>query len=270
MSIVMRLLVEESFGPDTLERRYSLTGSTVDADIQAHVLANTATTVGSLTRDKPVITSVAPGIYEARVRYGPASGSITVPPPTGAFYISGATTGDDVTLTQALDHIGTWGNAGAVSTPYMGAINVNDDGEPEGVSVPTGRLTWTETGYLPIATVNLAFLRNLALNTGTVNSDSTRGFAPGELRYDGTRFTKRDAEGDYELVSEFSVSPNQTGITIGDVSVPGTKEGWDYLWVSYRKEPDASGQYVKVVPDLVHIERVYRRINFSSLGLPTS
>jgi hypothetical protein len=258
-----------TFGTERTDRVYQVTGSDVELDIINAVLAAAPTTVRALKRGAPIIQHIAPNLYEARVTWASDSGgSLSVQPETNTFFLSGDTTGEEVTLTQAISHIGTWGSAGSVSTPYLGAINVNDDGEPEGVAVKTGSLQFVETGYVLASTATTSYFRTLARATGSVNSDTFRGFSAGELLYLGSQFQYRADKLDYEITSRFAVSENRTSIDVGGVITVPSKEGWDYLWVSYIREPDSTGQYIKVVPNLAHVERVHRRVSFASLGLP--
>ena len=257
------------YGTASVGRVYKVTGSDVEADLLSHVRANTPTTIDTFKRGEIELEQLAPSLYEATVRWASDSGgSLTVRPETGSFFLSGDTTGEEVTLTQSLEHVGTWGSGGSVSTPYMGAINVNADGEPEGVSVKTGTLNFVETGYVAASTATVAYFRNLALKTGSVNSDTFRGFAAGEVLYLGSQFQYRADKDDYELTSRFAIAPNRTSVSVGGVITVPSKQGWDYLWVSYVLEPDTTGQYVKTVPNLAHVERVYPRVAFSTLGLP--
>ncbi|MTA11641.1 MAG: hypothetical protein F2534_03495 [Actinobacteria bacterium] len=257
------------------ERRvYLVRGSTDQAVVRAHVLANTPPMLGALRRGVPTFNTIRPGVWQVSLEWGPISGDTQrIQPETTDFFTSGSVRAVDVTLTQAIQHIGSFGNSGSVSTPYSGAINVDDQGVAQGVSIPTGMQQFDERGYKPAAAVDGAWIRLIGRNAFKVNSDVFRGFQPGELLYMGSSWSFRAGQNDYEVISTFAIAENQDAFTINadggtgaSISVPG-KEGHDLLWVEYRDVPDPSGRIIKV-PDVAHIERVFRRTSFAALQLP--
>lgn len=257
------------------ERRvYLVQGSTDQAAVKAHVLANTPPMLGALRRGVPTFNHVRPGVWQVGLEWGPISGDTQrIQPETTDFFTSGSIRAVDVTLTQAIAHIGSWGNSGSVTTPYAGAINVDDQGVAQGVSIPTGMQQFDERGYKPAASVDGNWVRLIGRNAFKVNSDVFRGFQPGELLYMGSSWSFRADKNDYEVISTFAIAENQAAFTINPgggagatIAIP-EKEGHDLLWVSYRDVPDASGRIIKI-PDIAHIERVYRRTSFAALQLP--
>jgi hypothetical protein len=262
------------YGPDRQSRLYILRGDNDPAAIQAHLLANTLTTLGTLRRGAPIIRQITNSVFEARVTWGSTSGgSLRVRPETTDFFQSFETQRTDVLLTYALEHIGSWGNAGSVSTLTGGAINVDEQGVPQGVSVPTGNGILTERGFKPVGSITTSWLRDINRNAFKINSDNFRGFSPGEVLFLGSRGEPRVDKGDYEIVSQFAIAENRGAFVINagapsgeTISVPG-KRGFDFLWVQYRDVPDVTGR-LKKIPDIAHLERVYDEIAFSSLDLP--
>jgi hypothetical protein len=255
-------------------RLYILRGETNPDTVLAHLVANTPANLGRLRRGDPIIRPVTVGVYEGRVTWGSTSGgSIRVQPQTTDFFQSFETQRSEVLLTYSLEHIGSWGNAGGVSTLTGGALNIDENGVPQGVSVPTGNGILTERGFKPVGSITTAWLRTINRNAFKVNSDNFRGFEPGEVLFLGSRGEPRIANGDYEIVSQFAISENKDAFVINAgaptgefINIPG-KKGWHYLSVQYRDVPDASGRLRKI-PDLAHIDRVYDEVSFAALDLP--
>ena len=98
---------------------------------------------------------------------------------------------------------------------------------------------------------------------GSAYLEWIRGFAAGEVRFDGVEGSRIDAT--YSSVDFiFSASPNATSIPVGGITV-AAKKGWDYLWVLYE-ETTSEDRLVKV-PVAAYVEQVYRYAAFSGLGL---
>ena len=142
---------------------------------------------------------------------------------------------------------------------YGGAIGVDADGTVHGVDVTMPALTFT------INKVYSSFSSNdittLASYTGKVNSGAFQGFAAGEVLFLGASGGRR-SDGKWEISYKFSVSPNQSGFSVGSISV-GSKKGWDYAWVRYQDE--VSGDAVVRKPAAVYVESVYESASFSNL-----
>lgn len=261
-------------GVERQSRLYIIRGTNVFETALAHALANTPTTLNSLRRGEPILRHVTVNVWEARINWGSTSGgSLRVRPETTDFFQSFETQRSEVLLTYSLEHIGSWGNAGQVSTLTGGALNIDENGVPQGVSVPTGNGILTERGFKPVGSITTAWLRTINRNAFKVNSDNFRGFEPGEVLFLGSRGEPRVDKGDYEIVSQFAISENKDAFVINagapsgeTISIPG-KQGWDYLSVQYRDVPDASGRLRKI-PDIAHIDRVYDRVALASLDLP--
>ncbi len=153
-------------------------------------------------------------------------------------------------------------------------INVNGDGEVEGVEIVVPQLSLTLTQKFAGATITLPWLRSLVLATGCTNSDTWFGFEPGEVLFLGPTGQQplhfmSDGNvtlGDRDVSFRFAVSPNLTGLTFGDITGVA-KSGHDYLWVKYAQKKDSTGKAMTKAPIGVYVSQVYRRIAFSGLGL---
>lgn len=178
-----------------------------------------------------------------------------------------ATNADTVNVKQSLETVAAYGEAGA-NDPGAGVLGW--DGENvNGIDVPAPGLVWIETHHLPQSQVTRQYLGALALSRGHVNSSAWKGFAPGELMFDGldAQAEVQDADsGEYTwtLTFQFSARPTETDIKIGDITVP-EKQGWDRLEIRYRQV--AEGGQIKAVPYAVFVERVFPRIDFATFGI---
>lgn len=167
-----------------------------------------------------------------------------------------------------------------VAPDFKGAIGVNK-GKLEGVDIFTGKLEFSMTKQIP--TVSLNYVSMLADLTGTVNNAPFYGREAGEVLFLGAsgEIHTTAINGGWTVTFKFMESPNMTVADYPELTiVPPTtaggddglvvleKQGWDYLWVYY--EPNVSANQVGPVPHSAFVERVYRRTNFSLLGIGTS
>ena len=155
-------------------------------------------------------------------------------------------------------HLGDWSNNAAASN-FGGLINVAD-GQVAGVDVMTPNFTFEETHIHAPAT---AAIKNC---TACVNNTAFRGYAAGEVLFVGAQGSKRGNGTDWEVTYRFMVSPNQTNYTVGNINI-GTKQGWDYLWCSYKETWDASTKMIKEEIESAHLEQVYLYNDFTLLSL---
>ena len=81
----------------------------------------------------------------------------------------------------------------------------------------------------------------------------------------GTKRSKK-ASAPWEITFRFAVSPNQSGLEVGDVKV-SRKYGWDYLWVRYADKAAENGKNVVKKPVAAYVEQVYPAGDFGRLGL---
>jgi hypothetical protein len=156
-----------------------------------------------------------------------------------------------------------------------GAIGV--DGERvTGIDIVTPALTWTESYDVPSIYVTAAYIKTLAELTGTVNSAAFKTFAAGEVLFVGCsgsqEWDSEKGDGPWNLSYKFTAigncGPGKTypALTLGDVTGV-EKDGHDFLWVTYEPKVDTSSLKVLRVPKFVYVNKVYRRSNFSRLGI---
>ena len=139
----------------------------------------------------------------------------------------------------------------------------------EGVDIAVPVFNFTETHYKPDEEITGAYKGILFNLTGKVNSDTFKGFQPGEVLFLGATGSKRTQLGedaDWEITYRFAGSPNVSGLTIGPITGI-TKKGWEYLWVRYADQEDTAAKAIVKRPIAAYIERVYDDGSFAGLGL---
>ena len=151
---------------------------------------------------------------------------------------------------------------------FAGAIEVDNEGNVNGVDVTMPVLNFTKTHTLSGSRVSTSYKKTLAELTGSVNKSGFRGFSAGEVLFLGASGTKRSkkASAPWEITYRFAVSPNQAGFKVGDIQV-SRKYGWDYLWVRYADKVAESGKNVVKKPVAAYVEMVYPEGDFGRLGL---
>lgn len=168
-------------------------------------------------------------------------------------------------INQSLKTDGRYPNT---APDFAGAIGVDNEGNVNGVDVTMPVLNFTETHTLAGSRVSTSYKKTLAALTGTVNKSSFRGFSTGEVLFLGASGTKRSkkASAPWEITYRFAVSPNQSGLQVGDIKVT-RKYGWDYLWVRYADKVAEGGKNVVKKPVGVYVEMVYPEGDFGNLGI---
>ena len=151
---------------------------------------------------------------------------------------------------------------------FNGAIEVDNEGNVNGVDVTMPVLNFTETHTMNGSRVTTSYRKSVAALTGTVNKSSFRGFAAGEVLFLGASGTKRSkkASAPWEITFRFAVSPNQSGLEVGKLKI-SSKKGWDYLWVRYADRVSDNKKNVIKEPVAAYIEQVYPEGDFGNLGL---
>ena len=151
---------------------------------------------------------------------------------------------------------------------FNGAIEVDNEGNVNGVDVTMPVLNFTETHTMNGSRVTTSYKKSVAALTGTVNGSSFRGFSAGEVLFLGASGTKRSKKPNapWEITFRFAVSPNQSSLQIGKLKV-SNKKGWDYLWVRYADKVAENRKNVIKEPVAAYVEQVYPTGDFGNLGL---
>ena len=183
------------------------------------------------------------------------------------------TTGGTTHITQAESE--TRFSNGEPAAPNMNkAIGVDGD-KVNGVDIVLPALKWTETYDVPNSYVTAAYIKTLASMTGTVNDGTFRTFAAGEVLFVGCSGSQQWDEEDrgngpwslsYKFVAQANAGDGQStpALTVGDIE-DIEKDGHDYMWIYY--EDDITSDTLLRRPKFVYVNEVYRRTDFSALGL---
>ena len=168
-------------------------------------------------------------------------------------------------LNQSLKTDGRYPNT---APDFAGAIEVDNEGNVNGVDVTMPVLNFTETHTLAGSRVSTSYKKIIAGLTGTVNRSGFRGFERGEVLFLGASGTKRSKKSSapWEITYRFAVSPNQAGLQVGDIKV-ARKYGWDYLWVRYADKVAEGGKNMVKKPVAAYVEQVYPEGDFGRLGI---
>ncbi len=225
-----------------------------------------------LPRQRPEIeplivdTGASTGVWLARVLYEATARGSGPAPQSGDSSFSFDTTGGTQRVTQALSTVASYVQSGT-ATNYKGAIGW-DGQQVQGVDLTIPVYRFGETHYKTNATINQAYKLTVQGLTGKTNNATFRGFAAGEVLFLGASGARRGTGSDdlWEITYQFAVSLTRSGFAVGDITVT-TKAGWDYLWVAYKEDVDATTGVRRQIPAQVNIERVYEQGNFSGLGI---
>ena len=265
----MPITVTEAWaGPDweATESGRSITRSYIVSGTQDVAAANTA------------VVAAVPGTYETALlkavrltRIGHAEWAAEVtyntrePREVGDVKVSFDTTGGTQHVTQSLATTGYHGSGTFDFTPdFKGAIGVTKNGV-DGVDIVVPSLSRQETHYFAVADVDDTYINAIADLTGKVNNATFRGRAAGEVLFLGASGQNIDSE-KAEITFRFGISPNVTGLTVGDITGIA-KKGWEYLWVRYEDHVDESNEALVKRAVNVYVERVYNNGDFSVLGI---
>lgn len=250
------------------EYLFVATGSTDEFAVRDEVLAVTAASIEGLPRQNIEVQAIADGVWDIVVPYTRRESQ---PPPEpaelGASEFEFDFSTESARVRQSLQtvsgHVAT-GLPPAVPN-FDGAINVQED-TVEGVDVLVPRGAFSETHWLDPLLITDGYRRMVMGMVGTMNSAPFRGHAAHELLLVGCRGRHRDGEELAAITFSFAVSPNRTGIAVGDIAGID-KDGWDYLWVRYGRAVDGAANVVVHRPEYAYVERVYAESDFLLLGI---
>lgn len=177
------------------------------------------------------------------------------------------TIGGQQHITSSLATVGRYGpNA---SSQLAGTIGW-DGNDVQGCDIIAPVYNFSETHRFTDAVVTPAYKAALFRMTGKVNSDGFRGFQPGEVLFLGAS-GRRVAYNMWDVAYRFASLPNHSAandnlITVGDITGIA-KNGWDYLWVQYADDVDATAKVMIRRPVAVYVEQVYHTAAFAALGI---
>jgi hypothetical protein len=211
--------------------------------------------VGELFLDNYRVTHLGNGVWEGTAHYVKWKSESQYSFDTG---------GGTQHISQSIANVGGYAAPGFIAPNFYGAIGVTDD-RVEGTDITVPVFNFTETHYILNELVTPAYKLALFNLTGKVNGSGFKGFAKGEVLFLGASGSKRGLE-DWEITFRFAASPNVAGLSLG--SITGiSKEGWNYLWVRFTDDEDATAKALIKRPVAAYVEQVYPYGNFSGLGI---
>lgn len=253
----------------SIERLYGITGELDEAAALALLEATAPSVSSGLPRQAVRLEPVGPDVWDGEAIYSPyplPAGS--TPAETGQSVYSFDVSAGTQRVLQSRETISSHAPGGATAPDFGGAIGVTADGI-DGVDVVVPASQFAETHYISSASADA--LRDAILDlTGKVNHATFKGRAAGEVLFLGASGSKRggpDGE-DYEITFRFAVSPNATGLSVGDITGID-KKGWEYLWVRYQDIVDDDAGVVVKRPLAAYVERLYQSGDFAGLGIGT-
>ena len=184
-----------------------------------------------------------------------------------------STVGGTTRIFQSLKTISRVQSLGAIADgrglrDHHGAIGVVDGQGAEGVDIVSKNTEFQID--LRRGNVTLNYIRGLSAMTGSVNDAVFYGFKAGEVLFLGAeaRYSANDL---WQITYKFAFEPNRLNLVISrdvngvaQITIPGEKQGWDYVWVQYYDKHDVS----RVLrPESAYVERVYDRTNFALLEI---
>ena len=206
------------------------------------------------------------------VSYAVQGGGSGRPPERGEKFFNFDTGSGSETRLNTLETKQTVVKAGVVAPNVRGGINVTKEGV-DGVDVLTKEFRFSETHYFGADEVSNGFIQTIKDSAVTVNSDSFRGFSAGEVMFVSASGSRRgtDENDGWEINFNFTVRGTiaaGTKIT-EDLTLTAAVDGWDYIWVSYDKEPDNATKQVLLIGQVARVERIYDRTDFAILNIGT-
>lgn len=168
-------------------------------------------------------------------------------------------------ITQSLQTIGRFP---ATAPDFSGAIEVDNEGNVNGVDIAMPVMNFSETHYFSPGRVSTSYKKRVADVTGCVNSGNFKGYAAGEVLFLGASGSRRGKHSrDYwEISFKFAVSPNVSNLRVGPLTV-SSKKGWDYLWVRYADDVSTDRRALIKKPVAAYVEKVYEQADFGGLGI---
>lgn len=228
--------------------------------VEAEALATLPNTYNNKPRQSFTVEQVGNGLWTVTTIYAYTFSSFVLPP--GGESESFDTTGGTRRLTQSIRTVGRYAPETFDARNFGGAIGVGRNGV-EGVDIRDNTYGFRVVRSVAESDVTDFFKALIYGLTSRVNTETFKGFPPGSVLFGGATGTQK-SETEWEVVYNFLYSPNETDITVGDISGID-KLGWDYLWVLYGEAVDETAQAFIQTPISVYVEEVYKRGDLNAL-----
>lgn len=245
--------------PGTATVEYLADGIEDDSVVQAIALSTApmaiATATGILWRQDLQVKERGTKLYYVTVTYGEKKSE------SGNYSLSFDTTGGTVNIKVGKATVGYAASGTAID--YKGAIGVRDEGEVEGTDIVLPALKITANFRHPQGYITANQIKNLARNTGKMNSGAFLGFAAGEVLFMGATGSE-GTDTETTIAYQFACSENLSNQVINGITV-AEKRGWDVLWMTFEDVVDSAAGSAKARrPKHIYVSRVYDQFDMAS------
>jgi hypothetical protein len=271
-------------------KEFTAFGSSSKSDIETALLANTTLAPATFTdtvwgigtfnyiRDQLETEPMeipgadgAPNVWTCRLTYVLIQFSLQ-PRNTGDTQYSFSIGTQSINLKRAISTVSSY-KVGGGSAPSDGNLIGWDGQKINGVNIDVPTFSFQMTCWMANSAVSSSYIAGCyAVLISPINNASFAGFDTGEVKFVGMSGTRRGRAGDWEITFLFAVSPNVTGLSIGDTDtgqITGiAKKGWEYLDITYKtKDLTVSGSKYRVsAVQFARVRKVYNTSAFSALG----
>jgi hypothetical protein len=171
-------------------------------------------------------------------------------------------------ITRSLATVGAYTSAGAIASPFGGAINVSRSGHDltiDGIDLPGGNATSSWTFKTNTGIVTPTYEATVETLMGGVNDVIWKGRAAGTMRC--VSCSARHIGGNrVEIDFGFQFSANQTFINVGGGITVASKKGHELLWVYYEDAVEDTLKLRYKKPCIAVVEQVFPNVNFAGFG----
>lgn len=140
-----------------------------------------------------------------------------------------------------------------------------EDADYAGVDVPDANIQLTLTVKRKMSDLGTSWQRNIAKVTGKVNSKTFRGWAAGEVLFEGVSLSGKEDDENVSVSYNFSIRCNEKNVKIAVDSVGNTvtasAKGFEYCWAVTKFVGNAN------VIQSAFVSQVIETADFSTLGV---
>lgn len=174
-------------------------------------------------------------------------------------------------ITRALDTVAAFGS---VPNNPGDLVNLDANGNVQGVDIQTSCISLTETHMIRRKNFTSAYRKTLSALTKHVNSKAFRGYDPGEVLFDSFTAALQLSSGKWRVTYRFLIQSNEPAFNIGGLTVPA-KYGWDYVWFCFAPTLKTlqNDDTQKAIFQRIrggYVSRIYPYASFAPLKLPSS
>lgn len=212
------------------------------------------------------IQHVTDALYLAEAKYVAITKTTEKIAESGGYVLDFDATGETQHINVSLGVRSYVANQSDSNAPESTYNVIGFDGKKvNGVDILHGVYRFSEEWQLPASTVTGVYRRALGAMVGKVNNALFRGWAKGEVRFDGAKGRRVKGE-KFSITFSFSCSPNATDLIVGSITV-AKKEGWEYLdvWMV----PNSNEKKIVQEPSQANVHQVMEYASFASLGIGT-